>query len=163
MLRERLCNKSRCPGATRLITAALPNFTLQFAKRSIDKSGKATIVPSNGSVVHGVIYRIPEAQLPQLDAAEGAGNGYDRLNSMVVIETNTGAAHDTKTYIANSLEGALRPYDWYLKLVIAGAVQNGLPSEYIEGIRCTESLPDPDPNRKSRLEALRILEAIKAD
>ena len=161
MLKERLCDERRCPRAVKLGTAFLPNYTLQFSKRSVDNSGKATIARSNGSVVHGVVYQVPFEELAQLDKAAGAGNGYDRLNSIAVVEAATSAVWIARTYIAHPIDASLQPYDWYLALVIAGAVQNELPREYIDEIRRTGSIPDPDQNREARKNALRILEVAK--
>jgi hypothetical protein len=40
---------------------------------------------------------------------------------------------------------------------MAGAKQAGLPEEYIDGLKRIGSIPDPKPNRRTRLEALKAL------
>ena len=47
--------------------------------------------------------------------------------------------------------------DWYLELVVAGALQHDLPREHIEALRGVAALLDPDPDRTARLAALKIL------
>jgi gamma-glutamylcyclotransferase len=44
----------------------------------------------------------------------------------------------------------LRPYDWYRTLVIAGAMQHGLPSNWIASLKATEFTCDLDPRRRQR-------------
>jgi len=63
------------------------------------------------------------------------------------------------TYIANaaSIDPDLKPYDWYLGLIVTGARQHELPPRYIETIEAMPSIADPEPDRKSRLEALKLL------
>ena len=55
------------------------------------------------------------------------------------------------------IEPSLKPYDWYLDLVIAGARQHALPTAYIETLATTPSICDPNPEREARIEALALL------
>jgi hypothetical protein len=128
---------------------------LAFDKESVDGSGKATIQSRAGAIVQGVIFEIPQDQLSALDVAEGVGNGYVRAENFSV-ETQSGALN-VLTYIADKVSPGLQPYDWYLQLVVAGAEQAGLPGDYVDGLKAVESLPDPKPNRPTRLEALQVL------
>ena len=60
----------------------------------------------------------------------------------------------TQTYIATRKERALRPYHWYKALVVAGAVEHGLPNTYVEWLRVFESTEDPNAKRRAENEAL---------
>lgn len=156
MLLERLRAPKRCPGAVRVSNAVAENFGLAFDKESVDGSGKASIRPCTRSIVHGVIFRIPISQLPALDVTEGVGNGYERVEDFSVATAD--GVLIVLTYVADKVSPGLQPYDWYLQLVVAGAEQAGLPGDYVDGLKAVESIPDPKPNRPTRLEALQVLE-----
>lgn len=155
MLRERLCAATRCPGAISVCNGFAPDFDLRFDKPSVDGSGKATIFARADFIVRGVVFQIPVEQVSALDVAEGVGNGYKRV-SQFSVSTNDGAI-SAVTYIAGRTRQGLRPYDWYLQLVVAGARQNGLPEQYIAMLARVDSMLDPESQRPTRLEALRVL------
>lgn len=155
MLLERLRAPTRCPGAIRISNAVAENFDLAFDKESVDGSGKATIHSCTNAIVHGVIFEIPGTELSALDTAEGVGNGYVRAENFSVV--TQGRALSVLTYIADKTRHGLQPYEWYLQLVVAGARQASLPKEYIGRLERVGFIPDPNPNRPTRLEALRVL------
>ncbi|MGE3831850.1 MAG: gamma-glutamylcyclotransferase family protein [Parvibaculaceae bacterium] len=157
MLTERL--QARCKSAKARCLGLADGHKLAFNKKSQDGSGKATIPPDEASRVYGIVFDINETELPALDKAEGAGIGYDRIDDFQVHIVGRREPLSVVTYIANvaSIDPDLKPYDWYLKLIVAGARQHKLPPQYIEAIKTTLSIPDPKPNRKSRLEALTLL------
>src|ERR1700756_1898091 len=79
MLTNRLL--SRCSDAKTIGPAFLTGYTLCFDKRSRDGSGKCTIghTARPSDIVHGVLFTVPQSQLPSLDRAEGKGAEYDRI------------------------------------------------------------------------------------
>jgi gamma-glutamylcyclotransferase len=149
----------RCPGAEKIEPAFLTGYTLCFDKRSRDGSGKCTIrhTGSPSEVVHGVLFIIPQSQVPSLDRAEGEGTDYDRV--VAQAETKNDKAVPAETHIAKEakIDRHARPYDWYLDLVVAGAELHGLPKAYVDELRTVHALPDPMPQRRERLEALKQL------
>jgi gamma-glutamylcyclotransferase (GGCT)/AIG2-like uncharacterized protein YtfP len=159
MMAERL--QERCESAQFCCLARAEGYSVAFNKRSADGSAKAAIVktanPSNR--VCGVVFDIPIAELPELDRAEGCGAGYRRIDDFTVVGEPEGAALAVATYIAEPahVDPSLRPYDWYLKLVVRGAEQNGLGKAYVDMLRSVEYIVDPKPDRKARLSALRLL------
>lgn len=154
MLTERLL--ARCSSASFVDVGVLSDSGLDFSKRNDDGSGKATLTKSLGSTVYGVLFKIQWDQIDNLDAAEGAGFGYDR--KMVTIgQSDDGQLVQAQTYVATDRDAALLPYDWYHGLVVAGAAQHRLPAEHQEKIGAFHTMVDPDPCRKSRMEALQIL------
>jgi hypothetical protein len=157
MLSERL--KARCPSARACGTACADGYTLSFTKKSSDGSGKATLYTEAGRQAFGVVFELDEDDLKNLDKAEGVGNGYDRIGGYWVRVQASGEQMKTVTYLASPeyIDQSLKPYDWYLSLVLAGARQHGLPSEYIEALAAVPSICDSKPKRKSRLEALGLL------
>jgi hypothetical protein len=152
LLRERLLE--RCPGIMYAGRATLPAHRLTFDKASADLSGKCTFEPAEGESVLGVIWRLPVSELGALDASEG--QEYERL------EIEVAQVEDLKkvlTYRARNISPGLKPYDWYLALVTAGASQQGLPHDYVEQLSARPFDVDPNVTRKTRREALEALDA----
>jgi gamma-glutamylcyclotransferase (GGCT)/AIG2-like uncharacterized protein YtfP len=153
--------QARCPSARVIGVANLPNYRLSFAKLSVDKSGKATLlaVSDPEARVYGVVFDIAAKDLNSLDAIEGRGKGYDRLENLAVFSHPNGDAITVTTYIADNdaLDYSLQPYDWYLNLVVAGAEQHQLPADYIHRLRGQPSQADPLPDRKNSREAIELL------
>ena len=157
MLTKRL--KQRCPGAVLFGCADADHTVIEFSKPSIDKSGKATLRHFSGKRTPGVVFEIPLKELDRLDECEGAGHGYDRCEAFPVRLLNDGEFLETTTYLATSSDRSLKPYDWYLALVIAGAFEHRLGHDHIGELQRVESAPDPDHKRKTRAEAMEALTA----
>ncbi|WP_176085038.1 gamma-glutamylcyclotransferase family protein [Martelella sp. HB161492] len=159
MLGERLMR--RCPSARMLSAARLDDFGLAFDKSGRDRSGKATILPVAGQAVFGVVFSLDPADRPALDAAEGRGRGYDCIEAIVVTPLDGGPPLGAMTYMAPPAyrDAALKPFDWYRGLVVAGAHQNALPADYRACLAATQAVADPDPSRPGRQEALQVLAA----
>lgn len=157
MLKERLI--ARCPSSKYIGQAALEDHRLTFDKSSQDGSGKCTVVPAKGSAVEGVLWTVASAELADLDATEGAGRGYERRSIMVTRAT--GEQMEAESYLANSPESDLRPYDWYLALVIAGARQHHLSHEYISALFRAPFQFDNKRERPSRLQAVNALQSAR--
>jgi gamma-glutamylcyclotransferase len=151
MLTERLRAADRCPSAVPIGVGSLRGYTLQFWKVSKDGSGKATIVPRGtaDARVIGVVFEIDECEKGDLDKAEGVGKGYEALND-IAPRLESGEQVLARTYIGLELNHDLRPYDWYRGLVIAGAIQHGLPSSWIAMLEATEFTRDLNPQRRQR-------------
>lgn len=122
MLTARL--KARCPSAVAVGTAEVADFVVEFSKPSVDLSGKATLNNAAGGHYRssGVLFEIAKAELERLDRAEGIGDGYDRHDSFGVRLKDGGEIVQARTYLAAATDSGLKPYDWYLALVIAGAL-----------------------------------------
>lgn len=56
-------------------------------------------------------------------------------------------------YVATDADPSRRPYHWYKALVIAGAIEHALPTDYIDRLRAVRSGPDPMPNRRTKRAA----------
>ena len=77
-----------------------------------------------------------------MDRAEGLGNGYDE-NPLTVFDTE-GNAHAVLAYVASDthIDDTLKPYSWYVNLVVRGAVARSLPGSYVDRISEHPSLAD---------------------
>jgi len=154
MLTERLKADDRCPGARVCGCAFAEGTIIEFSKRSRDGSGKATLVRAAGQRTPGVLFKIPNAEGSALDSAEGVGNGYQRCDAFPVHRSGSDAIIKAVTYLAESPEANLEPYDWYLALIIAGACQHGLGDDYIAKLRREPCWDDDDHTRKDEAKAI---------
>ena len=152
MLTKRL--KRRCPGANRVGRADAADHAIDFSKPSIDKSGKATLRENTGGLASGVLFKIPITELDLLDECEGMGKGYERRDAFPVRLLDHDEILNATTYLATSPDSSLKPYDWYIALVIAGAREHEFGDDYLAELRRVEFVLDPDPDRKARAEAI---------
>lgn len=119
--------------------AALAHYRLIFNMRGDDGQVFANI-QSPGKGVLGVVYRLSPEALTRLDGYEG---GYERRR--VCVNTGNGEQLEAFTYIAeppNVVYGR-RPAADYLRRIVTGARQHGLPEAYIQEIE-TSSLRSND-------------------
>lgn len=156
MLTQRLA--VRCPSARSVGVAYAPNHALEFSKKNADTSGKATLVPYENAKQYGVLFHISRDELSTLDAIEGVGFGYERNDVFSVISASNGERLLATTYIATTPEQGLKPFDWYLALVIAGAQQHNLPTNQLETFQQTPFIVDAQTNRPTRLKSLKALQ-----
>jgi len=114
--------------------ARLENYELVFNKKARGGTATANIRPANGKTVHGVLYKVPEAALRNLDRYEGVPEHYRRIE--VTVTDEQGGKTNAQVYIATKVErNALRPAAHYLQTILEGAAQHGLPENYIQEIR----------------------------
>ena len=158
MLERRLQHPDRVPAAVARGIAAAPGFVVRFQKRGRDGSGKCTLAAADDvTEAWGVLFDIPEQDFETLDRVEGVHmGGYARRQ--VSVRRADGETLNAQTYIAQEpfIDDTLVPFDWYLGLVVAGAIEHGLPADHVEALRQTPSRPDPEPIRA--VEMKRLLE-----
>lgn len=155
MLPARLID--RCRSARLIGTGIAPNFRLEFSKASKDGSGKATLVAAPGVRLPGVVFEIDDSERAALDRHEGLGFGYRRENDFVVEGIAPGSAFLTNTYLATSSDAQLKPFDWYLATVIAGATYHEMDEAYITALRNTIFIEDAEMDRKTRVAAIKAM------
>ena len=159
MLTTRLCR--RCRGVRLAARADAWDYEIEFSKLSKDDSGKATLRHRTCARTPGVLFKIPITELDRLDECEGVNNGYERCDAFPVRLLDDDRIVKAKTYLAESPDTGLKPYHWYIALVIAGASEHRIGFDYIADLWSVESTPDPVPNRKSRLKAINDLSRAK--
>ena len=154
MLGARL--RARCPSARIVTTAHAVGFMLVFGKRGRDGSGKATLVQADAaSRVPGVVFEIGRRDLAVLDEVEGPG--YRRTNRLEVICTRTSEVIAASTYFAREPIPNLKPFDWYLALVLAGIAEHELGTAHAQRLMAAGYDPDPRLDSGHRREALNAL------
>lgn len=134
----------RLPSARLLGTGQLQGFSLCFHKRSRDASGKCSIAAGSDGV-YCAIFDISRKDKLALDHIEGVGSGYARTSLSIPPFGHC------SSYIAQAsyVDDALRPYDWYKALVLAGARVHDFPDAYIKRIESVQAIPDPDAERSA--------------
>jgi cation transport regulator ChaC len=133
------------------IGALLAGHHLLFNKQSTDGSGKANVEAREGSETWGVLYVIPDEDLPTLDAGEV---GYRRVPLTVRRTDNMDS--QAWVYIASepSNNPALRPYTWYKRFLVEGAREHSLPADYIAELENIVGVQDANRARDRRKRAL---------
>ena len=107
----------------------LTGYKFAYNKESSrDHSGKANIYPYSNVYVCGVIYEVSEELMKLIDAKEG---GYNKINIVLPLD---GKNVKAVTYTAKPerIDDMLQPTDDYRSKIIKGAVENKLPTSYIE-------------------------------
>jgi hypothetical protein len=147
----------RVPSANPIGVVPMPGKRLAFHKGSQDGSGKCLFYdPGNADdIMYGVIYEFHAAEKFKLDELEGLGQGY---NERLVACSINGKTYHAYVYVAASthIDASLTPYDWYKEMVLLGARYHGLPTEYIAKVAAVASVPDPDPKRAAKNEAILV-------
>ena len=158
MLTARL--RKRCIFPYKVERAYAADRIIEFSKRSTkDCSGKATLRQQVGHSIPGVIFRIPISDCKLLDRYEGAGKGrgYFRCDKFPVHLTRNDDIVYARTYLASYPEPGIKPYDWYLALVIAGVLEHDLGAEYHSMLQCVPYETDTKCDRKERCKAVEVL------
>lgn len=150
---------ARCPSARVFGRAVAEGYRFEFSKVSHrDGSAKATLRADGNAATQGVVFELDRAELAILDHFEGVGLGYERKDNAIVRLENGGEVA-TSTYIATDPREGLRPFDWYLALILAGAAEHALHRDHVAAIARTGYDPDPDLSREGRRLALDALGA----
>ena len=142
----------RAPSSELVGVAALDGHALHFHKRADDTSGKCDVVVEPAATVYGALFRLAEADLGGLDAAE---SGYERA-LVRVRALPRGETAEAWVYRArpDRVVAALRPFGWYRDLVVAGARFHGLPAAYVAAMEAVPVRDDPDLLRGRAMAAL---------
>ena len=135
--------KYRVKSAKPIARAILRCHRLEFHKIGRDESGKCDIVHSSASdVVWGRVFHINCEHKKDLDCYEGLGCEY--FGKDVTVELDCGSTVCAVTYYANPTKTnpRLKPFTWYKKHVLTGAVEARLPEDYIKRIKRIEAKED---------------------
>jgi gamma-glutamylcyclotransferase (GGCT)/AIG2-like uncharacterized protein YtfP len=123
---SRALMRPRCPGARELGLAVLADH--RFV---ITSDGYASVLPSRGELVHGLLWRLAPRDLAALDAYEDVASGLYRA---VTLPVRTGERRvSALVYVARS-RACGRPKPGYLDIVLAAARELALPPDYVESL-----------------------------
>ena len=127
------------PTATQITIGKLLNYKLGFKDLQETAWGgaPATIIEDTNSHVWGVVWRLSQFDLENLDAQEGAPHIYNRM--AVNVKGIKGIDYECYTYyLANYIDGPGLPSLLYLKVILKGAKENKLPEDYISNLQSIE-------------------------
>ena len=121
-----------CPGARFVTRAVLPNFEVQFNFMSRTYGGGVTgVEPAPGKMARGVVYDVPPEEMERLDAVKAVPVSlYYRQRVLVVDEE--GEFLKAETYGTTDPKGPFTPTRRYVGLMVKGAKEHGLDTEYVE-------------------------------
>jgi hypothetical protein len=119
--------RERCPGATRLGLATVPDYGFGIAA-----GGFGMIRPVPGSIVRGVLWRLEPADEASLDEFERVAIGFYKKGVLPVV-TETGRTIDAMFY-APSDDRPGTPAPGYLERILEVGRELGFPEEYLQEI-----------------------------
>lgn len=132
--------KSRCPGAKRIGNGRLEGYEICFPRTSPLRQGKgvASVCEKADTHIEGVVFELTDLDLKRLDECEGVPENYIRKPMKILISNDREVF--AETYVAiPMIGGPFKPSKAYMDTIIQGAIENGLPNDYIEklkGIEC---------------------------
>ena len=119
---------ARCPGAVLTGQASLRGWSY-----FINSNGYAGIERSNDQIVHGCLWNLKKYHWTLLDRYESVDAGYYSREKVEVQINPTKSKEVVWIYLSNDLTHG-RPTLSYQRLVVQGARQNCLPTQYIENL-----------------------------
>lgn len=155
------------PDAICLGVVKVMGYKIYFHNKGIDDpSGKCNIVPVKDPAceVYGVLYEIQSRDRYLLDKDQGLGYGNQEITLKVFpakeSESLSPQGIFAFTYIAHkdNVFEDLVPFSWYKALVLKGAIEHGLPAEYIHHLEQFSSTQDPNVHRANKQK--RYLESM---
>ncbi len=125
--------RERCPSAVFTCIASLKDYRLAFTRKSKKRGcGVADVLSANGQIVWGVVYDIPDTEMPDLDSKEGVNsNSYVRRPGTVYRDGDETKLLNTEIYFAVPQQNPPLPNQAYKDLIVNGAKYWKLPPDYI--------------------------------
>jgi len=116
------------------------------------KQSVANIIADPDAEVLGVVYEIAAADLAHIDLTEGVliGN-YERITIPVESLASAAAPFTAFTLTSNRRDESLQPSQRYMRLLIDGALEHGLPPDYIAFLRNVSAGEDTPESTELRL------------
>jgi gamma-glutamylcyclotransferase (GGCT)/AIG2-like uncharacterized protein YtfP len=127
------------PSARFICIAKLPRYCIKFNKKSSDGSGKANIVlrdTQESRTVWGAVYSINPDEEAKLDKKE---KGYEKMTTEALVDSESPVEVVTYSAKQGEIDDNMKPTRQYMKHVIDGAKQCGLPSNYIQWLEHIET------------------------
>jgi gamma-glutamylcyclotransferase (GGCT)/AIG2-like uncharacterized protein YtfP len=129
----------RISGVQTLGPGRLDGSRMVCNKPGRDGSGKANLVAEPGGKVWGVLYRLSAHQWTALDAFEG-----EYVRRVYPVRLASQERVNAQAYVwGPSKSPALLPFKWYRDLLVEGAREHGLPTDYVEMLRSLHCALDP--------------------
>lgn len=122
--------KNRCPSARFLHCTMLRGYKFVYDGCSSRRGGAvANVVKSENGIVYGALFEVDETCIKKLDRHEGYPTCYQREVVEVLDDKNN--AFKAIIYLRETQQEG-QPSDEYRNLVLQGAIDCGLPEDYID-------------------------------
>jgi gamma-glutamylcyclotransferase (GGCT)/AIG2-like uncharacterized protein YtfP len=118
------------PTARTSASGHISGHRVVFERHAPDvETGGCNLSPADGQTVYGVLYDLREDEFAQLDSISGVDRGlYERFAVRVMTDAGEVAA---ETYVIPNPGGPFHPAAAYVRPILAGARELGLPSDYV--------------------------------
>lgn len=136
-------------GSVGLVGAVeLPGWRLRFEKRGGDGSSKANLhaCPGSGFAARAAVFALSPDQVRKLDVFEGCGHGYETVPFTIDLHGKQCQAFSYTAPLQWTTR-TLRPFDWYVDVIVSGALHHGFDESYIQQIARQPVREDPDHER----------------
>jgi gamma-glutamylcyclotransferase (GGCT)/AIG2-like uncharacterized protein YtfP len=132
--------KKHCPNAKYVGRATLPNWELQFNFLSRTYNGGVTgVEPAVAKLVRGVLYEVSNEEILHLDTIEGIPEGIYYRQTIYVVD-EFGKPVKTAIYRTTNPKGPFKPTKRYVGLMISGAKEHRLDSDYVKELEAIETI-----------------------
>ena len=118
----------RCPDAEKLTKVTIPDY--RFA---LDEAGVATILPTQGDHVEGLLWSVTPADIKRLDRYEGIAVGCYRKEMLPIDDYRPGC--EALVYLSNRDLTPRRERSGYMERIIQAAVDHQFTKPYIQMLR----------------------------
>jgi hypothetical protein len=149
----------------RAIPTRAPGWRLVFDKSSVFPLGEtfANIVPDPAADTLGVAFEVDESDLVQIDWSEAVPLGsYQRIETEVAALTPMEDGPSSAFSLTSNRRAARpAPSVRYMQLVIDGAIEHGLPAEWVEMLRSVPAYPETRAARFMRKQLDRLMKRRK--
>ena len=149
----------RCVAPRVVCAACLRGYRLAFYGRNrMWDGGRETVVPAPGQDVWGVLYELSFGDAASLDAWNSVrldgGGAY--FHYPVLVCDAAGREHTAVLYKKDVLGQAVPPSSEYLAHIVAGAIANALPYDYVTCLKNLQNMPAryPVPKRDTQLKGV---------
>jgi gamma-glutamylcyclotransferase len=131
----------------RATAAVTRGWKLAFDKPSLlgTREGMATLVADAAAETWGVLYEISAADLEHIEFTEGVKiDHYVRVTVVVQPSTPWDGRHEVEavTLASDHRDPAIRPTTRYMRLLLAGAAEHGLPPWWIDALARVEAVEE---------------------
>ena len=119
------------PSAQAVGRAEVLNYRVEFPYYSETyQGGLSGLTPAPGERTWGVLYRIADDEVAKLDRFQaGDDEGYTRKPLWVIDDS--GELQLAQAYLPTNPAGPFEPSLRYVGLMVAGAKEHGLPTQYV--------------------------------
>jgi len=148
MQRATFCGR-RGITCSRAVAAQAPGWRVVFDKPPLVPIGEsfANLLAAPQAAAYGVAYEISPAALESIDLSEGVLIGNYVRTTTLVVPLGGGELVEAFTLMSDRRDATLLPSTRYMALLIEGALEHGLPAEYVDFLR---AVPAREPSSAAR-------------